>query len=130
MRLTTERLDADGEQRIKAHLAHEVEDIKQTRELDRTPGDLPTHDFHLLLADLTGNPAMRLFVQIAAQVTGVQSPKSRSPDETAAEVHRAHLRIAEAILQGDADAAEWRMRRHLETVLRYLVLPSAKGSAR
>ena len=120
VRLATERLTVDGRERIRQHLAHEEEDIKHTRELGRPRGDLPTHDFHLLLADLTGNPAMRVFVQIAAQVTGALSPRSESIEETAVEVHRTHARIAEAILDGDADAAERRMRRHLETVVSYL----------
>ncbi len=121
VRLATERLNPDGEARIKEHLAHEVDDIRRTREVLRPRGDLPTHEFHLLLADLTGNPAMRLFVQIVAQVTAVQSPRSPSLEQTASEVHHAHSRIAEAMLQGDAATAERRMRRHLETVLRYLV---------
>jgi DNA-binding FadR family transcriptional regulator len=124
VRAATERLTPDGAARIRAHLAHEEEDIKRTRELGRARGDLPTHDFHLLLADVTGNPAMRLFVQIVAQVTGALSPRAASLDETASEVHRIHQRIAEAILDGDGDAAERRMSRHLETVVRYLVADS------
>jgi DNA-binding FadR family transcriptional regulator len=129
VRLATERLTAEGAEQIRQHLAHEEEDIKRTRELDRAPGDLPTHDFHLLIAELTGNPAMRLLVQIVAQVTGVQSPRSDSLEETATEVHRVHTRIAEAILAGDAAAAERRMRRHLETVLRYLTADEDVGPA-
>ena len=73
---------------------------------------------------------MRLFVQVVAQVTGAQSPRSASLDETASEVHRTHQRIAEAILNGDVDAAERRMRRHLETVVRYLLpdeMPASKN---
>jgi DNA-binding FadR family transcriptional regulator len=124
VRLATERLSEVGVTRIKAHLAREVEDIRHTRELDRRRGDLPTHDFHLLLAELTDNPALRLFVQIVNQVTGVQSPRSTSLEETASEVHRAHTRIAEAVLAGDAETAERRMRRHLEVVLGYLLEPA------
>ena len=90
VRAAAERLTPEGAERIKLHLAHEEEDIKRTRELSRARGDLPTHDFHLLLADLTGNPAMRLFVQVAAQVTGTLSPRSESLEETATEVHRTH----------------------------------------
>src|SRR5919106_2508129 len=75
VRQATERLTPEGAERIKLHLAHEEEDIKRTRELGRARGDLPTHDFHLLIAELTGNPAMRLFVQIVAQVTGALSPR-------------------------------------------------------
>ena len=65
---------------------------------------------------------MRVFVQIAAQVTGALSPRSESIEETTVEVHRTHARIAEAILDGDAEAAERRMRRHLETVVRDLTV--------
>lgn len=121
VRLATERITPAGAIQVKEHLNHEVDDIRHTRELNRPRGDLPTHDFHLLLAELTGNPALRLFIQIVTQVTGVQSPRSSSLDETASEVHRAHTRIAEAVLAGDVDTAERRMRRHLDTVLRYLV---------
>ncbi|HWC69441.1 MAG TPA: FCD domain-containing protein [Acidimicrobiales bacterium] len=130
VRLATERMTPEGAERIRQHLAHEEEDIKRTRELDRPPGDLPTHDFHLLIAELTGNPAMRLFVQIAAQVTGVLSPRSPSLEETASEVHRVHTRIADAMLSGDVAAAERRMRRHLETVLRYLTDAENGAAAR
>jgi DNA-binding FadR family transcriptional regulator len=121
VRLATERLTPEGEDLLRRHLDRELENIMHTRELGRRAGDLPTHDFHLLVAEATGNPALRLFVQIAAEVTSLQSPRSESLDRTAADVHRAHSRIAEAILQGDAAAAERRMRRHLETVLRYVV---------
>ncbi len=126
VRLAAERLTPEGAERIRAQLDHEIDDITRTRQLDRPAGELPTHDFHLLIAELTGNPAMELFVHIAARVTGIQSPRSASLDETAREVHRVHTRIAEAILAGDADAAERRMRRHLDTVLGYLTPP--KGS--
>jgi DNA-binding FadR family transcriptional regulator len=130
VRLATERLTDEGRIRIKEHLDHEVEDIRHTRELGRPRGDLPTHDFHLLLAELTDNPALSLFVQIVTQVTGVQSPPSSSLEETALEVHRAHSRIAEAVLDNDPDAAERRMRRHLETVLSYLVEGRGAGTVR
>jgi DNA-binding FadR family transcriptional regulator len=35
-------------------------------------------------------------------------------------VHRAHARIAEAILAKDVEAAERRMKRHLDSVVHYL----------
>lgn len=121
VRAAAERITPERAAKIQALLDHEVDDITRTRELDRPTGDLPTHDFHLLLADLTGNPAMRLLVQIVNQVTGVQSPRSPSLEETASVVHKVHSHIAEAVIRGDADAAERRMKRHLDTVLTYLL---------
>jgi DNA-binding GntR family transcriptional regulator len=45
-------------------------------------------------------------------------------------VHRVHTRIADAMLSGDVAAAERRMRRHLETVLRYLTDAENGAAAR
>lgn len=121
VRLATKRLTQAGRRRIEEHLGHEVDMITQSRKLGLTRGEFPTHDFHLLVAELTGNPAMKLFVQIVTEVTAVQSPRARSLERTAQEVHHAHDRIAEAILEGDAELAARRMRRHLEAVLTHLL---------
>ena len=43
-----------------------------------------------------------------------------SLEETAQDVHRAHTRIAEAMLARDVEAAERRMQRHLDSVVHYL----------
>ena len=93
--------------------------ITRTRKAGRPKGDLPSHDFHLLIAELTGNPAMVLFVRMINRVLGEQAPKQRSLSATAAEVHRAHVRIAEAVLAGDAETAVRRMNRHLSAVMEY-----------
>ena len=106
-------------QSLEEFLAAEEERISRTRQAGRPKGDLPSHDFHLLLADLTGNPAMRLFVQMINRVLGEQAPKSRSLTEVASEVHRVHVRIAEAVLAGDAETAVRRMDRHLAAVMEY-----------
>lgn len=115
-RLAAQRITADGKAQLRELLAAEEQRIKETREQDRSRGDLPSHDFHVLLADLTGNPAMSLFVQMINRVLGEMAPKVNSLEETAAEVHRIHVRIAEAVLAGDADAAVRRMDRHLASV--------------
>jgi DNA-binding FadR family transcriptional regulator len=74
-----------------------------------------SHDFHVLMAELTGNPARRLFVQILGRLTEDQAPDP-APPEDADEVRGVHVRIAEAVMGRDADAAERRMQRHLHTV--------------
>jgi DNA-binding FadR family transcriptional regulator len=125
VRLATERLNAPAAARIEEFLEREQERIKETRKSRRARGDLPSHDFHLLLADLTGNPALRVFVQMITRVLGEQSPRARSLERVAEEVHTVHARIAEALIAGDAEAAVRRMARHLDSVTGYLTAPAA-----
>ena len=63
---------------------------------------------------------MGLFVDILSRVTSRHSDRADSLEEAAQDVHRAHSRIAEAMLAGDVDAAERRMRRHLDSVVHFL----------
>jgi DNA-binding FadR family transcriptional regulator len=60
-----------------------------------------------------------LFVRMINRVLGEQAPKQRSLAATAAEVHRAHVHIAEGVLAGDADAAVRRTNRHLSAVMEH-----------
>ncbi len=118
-RLATKRLDAAGREALEQFLEAEEARITRTRRAGRPKGDLPSHDFHLLIAELTGNPAMLLFVKMVNRVLGEQAPKQRSLSAVASEVHRTHARIAEAVLAGDADTAVRRMNRHLTAVMDY-----------
>ncbi len=123
VRSATENLTAEGEARIREFLAGEVDMIMARRDPDNPGADHPSNQFHLLLAELTGNPAMLLFVQILSRVTSRHSsPAASRADlgQTAAEVHKAHSKIAEAILARDPDAAERRMQRHLAAIVDYL----------
>lgn len=120
VRLAAERITPEGAAQINEFLEHEVQQIKRTRRSSRPKGDLPSHDFHLLVADLAGNPAMRLFVQMISRVLGEQAPRVKALDRVAEDVHHAHQRIADAVIAGDADAAERRMARHLDSVRGYV----------
>lgn len=115
-----ENLDGDGERRIRDFLDTEVERIITGREAGRASDDYASNDFHLLLAELTGNPAMELFVQILSRVTSRHSTRAVSLEDTAKEVHRAHARIAEAILDRDLVTAQRRLNRHLDSVVEFL----------
>lgn len=115
-RMAAQRITPEGKVQLKELLAAEEQHIKETRGHGRPKGDLPSHDFHVLLAELTGNPAMKLFVQMVNRVLGELAPQVHSLEDTAAEVHRVHVRIAQAVLAGDAEAAERRMSRHLASV--------------
>jgi hypothetical protein len=59
-------------------------------------------------------------VDILSRVTSRHSERASSLEETAHDVHRVHSRIAEAILSGDVEAAERRMKRHLDSVVHFL----------
>lgn len=113
VRLAAEGIDEDGAARLREYLGREeVEVGKSFTE--------QTHHFHILVAELSGNPALRLFVHVLGRLTGVQSARPRSLKKATKDVHEAHLRIAEAIIDGDPDQAERRMRRHLDAVKDWL----------
>jgi len=123
VRAAIEKLDAAGEQKIREFLDAEIETIMAGRNPGQPSEDYATNHFHLLLAELTGNPAMVLFLQILSRVTSRHSSPATSTEElrsTAGEVHRVHARIAEAILQRDVEVAERRMTRHLDSIVGFL----------
>ena len=115
-----ENLDEDGERRMRDFLDNEVDLIVTGREAGRASDDFASNDFHLLLAELTRNPAMELFVQILSRVTSRHSAPATSLEDTANRVHRAHARIAEAVLQRDLETAQRRLKQHLDSVVTYL----------
>lgn len=113
--LAAARLDDDGAARLRACLEHERSD---------TSADLNevSHDLHLLIASLGGNRLIALFLRILVRLSARHTPPSTAPrDELAAEVHRTHDAIAEAIIARDGDLARHRMRRHLAALLPWYV---------
>jgi len=118
VRTATRLIDADGKQRLQEHVRAEAAVVD-----DEPSADPPEMNFHVLIAELTQNPAMRVFVEILSRV----SPLQDDPDDAAArdamtprKVHEVHRRIADAIISGDADAAERRMRPHLQSRVGYV----------
>jgi DNA-binding FadR family transcriptional regulator len=59
------------------------------------------HDFHVLVARLTANPALRLFVRTLTDLTQRQQPVLDRNRLSADDIHAAHARIAEAIIAHD-----------------------------
>jgi DNA-binding FadR family transcriptional regulator len=70
---------------------------------------------HALLASVTGNPALELFVDVLNRVVLLYSAdwQSLGPKVGADSVY-AHARIAEAVIAGDPGLTRRRMRKHLE----------------
>lgn len=80
-----------------------------------------SHVLHLRIAELTGNPAIELFLHALTRLTEqhAYTPEEGFPmsyEEAAASVARAHARIVAAIAAGDSEAAKRRMLRHLRAV--------------
>jgi DNA-binding FadR family transcriptional regulator len=121
VREAAERITPDGIVQLQAFLEHE-------KQLDVGGLRSHSHDFHVLVAELTGNPALRLFVEILGRLTEQQSVHPPSPDEVD-DVLRAHGRIGEAVMAQDAAAAERRMERHLRAVTGWLRSPARAASS-
>lgn len=118
-RLVLEEIVADiAAERLDEH------DLARIRDLIAEEGAGHVADaraFHALLASVTRNPALELFVDIMNRVSMLYLSDARSISAgTAAEAHHAHARIADAVLGGDAAVARRRMRKHLEAEVEYL----------
>ena len=122
MRLASERISGDDATRI-----HAVLDLERRLNFDSIETG-QAHDFHILLAALTGNAAMRLFVEILTGLTYERSGRTRIDPASLDQMHAAHDAIAKAVISGDADLAERRMAKHLSAIARYYVRRERDGN--
>lgn len=117
VRRAAEHIDEQGIVKLREALAHESEFLG-------SESDATLHDFHVVVAELTGNPALHLFISVLTQLSaprflGItalsdkQPARSFSATDQVEEVHRVHEAIADAIIAGDAALAQHRMLRHL-----------------
>jgi DNA-binding FadR family transcriptional regulator len=120
VRSAAEHIDEDGIVKLREALAHESEFVGGE-------SDATIHDFHVVVAELTGNPALHLFINVltqlsAARFLGVtamfdkQAARSVARAAEVEEVHRVHEAIADAIIAGDSSLAQHRMLRHLNAL--------------
>jgi DNA-binding FadR family transcriptional regulator len=107
-RLATERRSPELEIRLREVL-----------ERERRSGDAAVSfgGLHHAIADGSGNRVLPLFVDVMGELVPHHlRPERRNPGgqaELSAEVHRTHERLVRAIIDGDADQAANRMRRHM-----------------
>jgi DNA-binding FadR family transcriptional regulator len=103
------RIGEDEITEIRAFLAAEAAQVAsgEVRSL---------HDFHVLVARLTANPALHLFVQTLTILTQRQQPVLDRNRTSRRDIHAAHARIGEAIIARDGALARQRMMTHLEDV--------------
>jgi DNA-binding FadR family transcriptional regulator len=109
------RISEDDVSEIRAYLAAEATQVISGEACS-------LYGFHVLVARLTGNPALHLFVQTLTDLTQRQPAFERSR-LSLDDIHVAHTKIAEAIIARDGALARHRMMSHLEEV-------SAAGSRR
>jgi DNA-binding FadR family transcriptional regulator len=116
--LAAERITEDGIARLRAALATEVERLDE-------PGIGSQDALHVLLGELSGNPVLRLFVDVLARLTtryahtSQRTPRSRV---RAAKVdsHHGHSRVADAVIAGEGALAQTRLTRHLHAVVEWI----------
>jgi DNA-binding FadR family transcriptional regulator len=99
--------DADKAE-LRALLAHERKRVEEDWRAAK--------DFHLLIARISGNPAVHLIAQCLVMLTEEQTTPTRSRPTTARRVHEVHVRVGEAILAGDAQAARRLMLGHIHAL--------------
>jgi len=112
-----ERINEHGIIRLRASL-----DAEQHRH----EGASGTHDFHKTLAELSGNPAYVLFIEILTNLTS-GSRRGKRSDKAASDSRLAHDKIAEAVIAGDVALARHRMHAHLAAIGKWM--SPAPGSA-
>jgi DNA-binding FadR family transcriptional regulator len=118
VRSAAEHIDERGVARLRAALEREA----AAPEL----ADVQTHDVHLVIARLAGNPAVELFTDVLTKLSAtalmggpalVDRTAAATIANTAwADAHTAHQGIAEAVIAGDAALAQHRTARHLQAL--------------
>lgn len=119
-RSAAEHIDEAGIVKLRDALAHESEFLGGE-------SDATIHDFHVVVAELSGNPALHLFINVLTQLSAARflgttamfdkrAARSVSSAREVEEVHRVHEAIAEAIIAGDAALAQHRTLRHLNAL--------------
>ena len=109
VRLATRRRTAESVERLRDAVAREQ---KTPRGRVR---DIGADNVHIVLAEMTGNPALHLFIEALSHLAASCVPQSRAA-AAAHETYEQHARIAEAVAGGDEERAVAEMAKHLGVV--------------
>jgi DNA-binding FadR family transcriptional regulator len=118
--LAAERIDEEGAVRLREALKAEEAELTDPHKY------LLSHELHVLIAELSGNPTLRLFIaalttlsssHAKAKFATVKRPRAL---EIGKEIGRAHRRIADAVMGGDSELARKRMLSHLTAITPWL----------
>src|SRR5262249_25258228 len=95
------------------------------------------HDIHILLAEISGNATLRLFIEVLTHLTHesggpgeffVPGTLAARPRRNVEDLHRAHVLISEAVISGDPALASRRMLKHLQAIESYIANRRRTGS--
>jgi DNA-binding FadR family transcriptional regulator len=117
--LAARRIDEQGIASLRDRVARELESHASANpgaDVSVFDADMRGDEFHTLIADLSGNPAIQIFVRTLSALTWqrYRTRVAKKKVEHGHGVGRDHVGIAEAIISGDAALARARMLRHLE----------------
>jgi DNA-binding FadR family transcriptional regulator len=126
--LTAERITEEGIERLRHTLADEVERQDE-------PGVYAQDILHVLLGELSGNPALELFIDVLTRLTTRYAHTTRRipKDEVArgkAGSRDWHVTIADAVVAGDAGQAGSTTAAHLEEVTAWLLAHRTKRGSK
>jgi GntR family transcriptional repressor for pyruvate dehydrogenase complex len=110
-RLAAERITQDGKKQLQAL----IDRAKAVMDADAAEWGAVSSEFHAAIGALNGNQVLRLFGTSLASVQDERMRSAETPGDRQ-EVLRVHKRIADAIMSGNADAAERVMRSHLAAI--------------
>jgi DNA-binding FadR family transcriptional regulator len=113
LEVTAVRLAAEGADAAQAQHLLELAEV----DTGSTDAELAERSdaFHYALGEMTGNPAIHLFVQVAILLTATVLDHP-SGEHVATGVSRAHRAIAKAVEKGDGALAQRRMLTHYEAM--------------
>lgn len=112
----------EGQAAALAALHGSDEDHARLRELLETEKACVEQDwqsaknFHVLIAEMSGNPACVLMAQSLIMLTEQQTVPTRTRRTAASHVHRVHHKVGQAILDRDADLARDLMAKHIRAL--------------
>jgi DNA-binding FadR family transcriptional regulator len=108
VQMVVDRLDESGIARLRSLVAADASADAGADAAEHT------HDWHIVLAELSGNAAIAMLVTILARLTRERERLPDAFDTSSGEVREAHARVTEAIIEGDVGLAKHRLVRHLD----------------
>jgi DNA-binding FadR family transcriptional regulator len=116
--LASQHTTEEGIARLRHRLADEM--ARQDE-----PGIYSQDELHVLLGELTGNPALHLFVDVLSRLTRryahtVQRIPKQDVAAGKADSRDTHVTLVDAVIAGESGRAEATMRRHLSQVADWL----------
>lgn len=109
IRLACDRLDDKGEARLRAAIAYE-QSVPASGSDEVVPLNV-----HVLIAELTGNPAFHVFVEALTRLS-LDFARGVDLEAMAPPAHAEHVGICQAVLDRDVERAVALMEAHLSTV--------------